>query len=509
MNEMIDFMFYHPPAIVMLLLIFSMLMPLLARLLGNIAGYITVAVTGFSFILSLIFASIMPKGETISYVYMDFFPSIGIEVIFDSMILYIMAVMCGISLIILLYSLSSLKKEVRSKAIGWYYTLYLLLLASMLAVVMTNDFFNLYVFVEVVGISACALVIIKNDRASTEATLKYLMLMAIGSGFMLFAIGLTYSITGHLNMEFVTHSLTAMHQDLPFVTWTIMVFFFVGFGIKAALMPFHVWLPDAHSKAPSPSSAALSGLVVKTYIIGLIKVYNVLIQAPVIDFYHIKITILILASVAMIAGSIFAYVQHDLKRRLAYSSVAQIGYIFLGFGLGTVSAITASFLHILHHAIAKSCLFLSAGAIYYQSEQSNVTKFTGLGYKMPITFAAFTAAALSMVGIPLFSGFITKWYFAVGSLEADSYFFVILIVLSGLLNALYFFPIIWSAFFQAPPEESESDTSETRLSFDKIPPAMLLSIALLGISTIILGIFPHYPLAIINDALQHMEGFLL
>lgn len=503
---MIEFLFSNPPAIVLILLVFSMLMPVLARFFGDVAGYLAVIVTGYSFIMSLIFASMLSEGETYTYVFMEFFPSIGIEVIFDSISLYMMAVMGGISLVILLYSIPSLKKEIRPSSIGWYYTLYLLMLASMYGVVMTNDYFNLYVFVEVVGISACALVVIKDDRESTDATLKYLLLTAIGSGFMLFAIGLTYSITGHLNMDFVTYALTGTAHHFTTVTWTILAFFFVGFALKAALMPFHVWLPDAHSKAPTPSSAALSGLVVKTYIIGFVKVFNSLVPVPFVEAEHVKYAILILAAIAMIAGSLFAYVQQDLKRRLAYSSVAQIGYIFLGLGLGTATAISASFLHILHHGVVKACLFLVAGAIYYQSGQIDVRRFTGLGYKMPITFTAFTIAALSMIGLPLFSGFITKWYLAVGSLEAGSYFLVVLIVLSGLLNALYFFPIIWAAFFQTTGKE---ETIEPRFKLDKIPPAMLISTAMLALFTIFLGIFPHYPLGLIEDTLHHMDGFLM
>ena len=501
---MIEFMFYNPPVIVLFLLIIALLMPLFGRYFGHLAGYIAAFVTGVCFIFSLIFAFMISEGERVKYVVLDYYSSIGIEVVLDSLSIYMMVVMSGISLAILLYSVPSIKKEVREKAIGWYYTLYLLLLSAMFGIIMTNDLFNLYVFVEVVGISACALVIIKNDRASTEATLKYLLLTAIGSGFLLFGIGLTYAVTGHLNLDHVHYSLAIFSYDLPFLMWTIITFYFIGFGIKAALMPFHVWLPDAHSKAPTASSAALSGLVVKAYIIGLIKVYNVLMQAPLFDFTHIKITILILASIAMIAGSFFAYVQHDLKRRLAYSSVAQIGYIFLGLSLGTVSALTAAFLHILHHGVVKACLFMTAGSIYYQTEETDVRNLSGLGFKMPITFTAFTIASLSMIGLPLFSGFITKWYLAVGSIEADNYIFVVLIVISGLLNALYFFPIIWQGFFDPPAK----DAPDSGWKLDKIPPPMLISTVVLAIFSIFIGLFPKYPLAIITDAVNNLDGFL-
>jgi multicomponent Na+:H+ antiporter subunit D len=191
---------------------------------------------------------------------------------------------------------------------------------------------------------------------------------------------------------------------------------------------------------------------------------------------------------AILGGSMFAFVQLNLKRRLAYSSVAQIGYIFLGIGLGSITSLAAGILHILNHAVMKACLFLAAGAIYRQTGHKQVNHLQGIGYEMPVTMGAFTVAAFSMIGLPLFSGFISKWYLARGSIEAGMPMFVGLIILSGLLNASYFLPIIWQAFFVVDQHEAKT------LRLDRIPFPMAASLAALALVVIYFGIRPELPL---------------
>ena len=280
--------------------------------------------------------------------------------------------------------------------------------------------------------------------------LKYLILATLGSGFILFGIGFIYMTTGHLNMAVAGQVLAENAAEYPYLLWAAMSFFVVGFGVKSALFPLHLWLPDAHSSAPSPSSAVLSSLVVKVYIVALFKIFYVVFGPLLYHESSIRFLILILASAAMLGGSLFAFVQLELKRRLAYSTVAQIGYIYLGIGLGTPVAIVAAFFHLVVHALTKTCLFFCAGAIYYQTGRKKVTQLSGLGVMMPLTSAALIVTSFSMVGIPLTGGFISKFMLARGSIEAGYPYFIILIVLSGLLNAMYYFPILWQAYFTAP-----------------------------------------------------------
>ncbi len=483
-----------PFILIVVILLACFVMPVFARWKREYAPPLTIVTLVITFFMCCVLAYRVAGGELIHYPVGGWNPPWGIEIFIDEVSAMMLVLLSGCSLVIGVFSLNSLHREIPPEATGWYYTLYLLTLAAMMGMVITNDLFNLYVMVEVVGIGACGMVVAKGEKLSTEASLRYLMLATLGSGFLLFAIGFLYQVTGNLNFPYVAAELARVGENYPFLMWATLSFLTVGLGVKAALFPLHIWLPDAHSSAPSPSSAMLSGLVVKVYIVAMMKIYFLVFGFELFQETYMRYLILFLATMAILGGSLFAFVQLDLKRRLAYSTVAQIGYIFLGFGLGTVWGITAALLHIIIHAFMKVCLFLSAGAIYYQTGKKKVTHFSGLGYKMPITMAAFTIASLSMVGIPLFGGFITKYGLAMGSLEMDNPYFIVLIVLSGLLNAAYYFPIVWQAYF--------TSGHDITLTMDTVPKTMLIPIVLMALGIIYMGIFP-------GDILSFLERFVV
>ncbi|HBN95658.1 MAG TPA: monovalent cation/H+ antiporter subunit D family protein, partial [Firmicutes bacterium] len=251
---------------------------------------------------------------------------------------------------ILLYASVDLVQDVGSRSrAAWFLTLFLLLVAALCGLGITGDLFNIYVMVEVATIASCAIVAAQNDATSVEATFKYLMLATIGSGFVLLAIGFLFVLTGNLNMNFIAQELAASWQNYPTALWVSLSFFMVGFGVKSALFPLHVWLPDAHSSAIAPSSAMLSSLAIKGYIIALLKVFYVAVGAEIITRLPITNILAVLGMLAIIAGALFALAQDELKRRLAFSTVSQVGYIFLGIGLGNIQGLTGSFMHILSH----------------------------------------------------------------------------------------------------------------------------------------------------------------
>ncbi|RJX28842.1 MAG: monovalent cation/H+ antiporter subunit D family protein [Dethiobacter sp.] len=481
-----------PFLLIILSLLPAFVMAIFARWKREVCPYLAIGSIAFSFAVSCLLAFRVMGGETIHYHVSDWLPPWGIEIFIDELAVMMLLLLTGCFLLITIFSIKALPKEIPPLATGWYYTLLLLTLTAMMGMVVTNDLFNMYVMVEVTGIGACALVVAKGEKLSTEATLRYLMLSSLGAGFFLFGIGFLYQITGNLNIPYVATELARVREQYPFLLWATMSFITVGLGVKAALFPLHIWLPDAHSSAPSSSSAILSGLVVKVYIVSMLRIYFMVFGFEVFHETYMRYLILFLATLAIIGGSFFAFVQLELKRRLAYSTVAQIGYIFLGFGLGTVWGITAALLHIIIHAFMKTCLFLSAGAIYYQTGRKKVTHFSGLGYQMPVTMAAFTIASLSMVGIPLFGGFITKYALAMGSLEANNPYFIILIVISGLLNAAYYFPIIWQAYF--------TSGHDVKLKMDLVPLTMLIPIVIMALGIIYMGIFPGGPLSFLEKA---------
>lgn len=491
---MLTFLELHPPALVVFVFIVSFTMPSFAHFRHSLCGPVACVGMALAVLGSYHFAKLAADGTNIAYAVGGWDVPWGIEVLINPFSAFMLLVISFVSLLILIYATSSLSAEVPERGIGWYYTIFLLLVASMMGMVITNDLFNMYVFIEVTGISACALVLAKGTRLSTEAAFKYLLLATVGSGFILFGISLLYLITGNLNITFVANEFSVVYAQYPYLIWTVLSFFLVGFGIKSALFPLHVWLPDAHSSAPTASSAILSGLVVKVYIVALIKFYFLIFGFEMLDYIYIRHMILIMAASAMIGGSMFAFVQLNLKRRLAYSSVAQIGYIFLGIGLGSATGLAAGILHIFNHAIMKVCLFLAAGAIYRQTGEKQVNHLQGIAYKMPITIGAFTVAALSMIGLPLFSGFISKWYLAIGSIEAGMPLFVGLIIISGLLNASYFLPIVWQAFFVVDEHEPKT------FVLDKIPHSMSFSLLVLMGMIIYFGIWPAFPLLLAERA---------
>ncbi len=504
-------------------LIASFCMPVLARWRKDLCAPMAILVTGAVFGATIYIGYIVMHVGTIRYYVADWAPPWGIELVIESLSSIMIMLIAGISLLILIYSFFAVKHEMERIVTGWYYTAFLLCLSGMIGLVISNDIFNMYVLIEITGISACALVAAKGTRMATEAALKYLLLATIGSGFILFGIGFLYMITGHLNIEYIATELSLVKNDYPFLIWTTLSFFVVGFGVKAALFPLHLWLPDAHSSAPSPSSAVLSSLVVKVYIIAFLKILLIAFGLEIFHETFIRHLILVLAVIAMLAGSFFAFVQIELKRRLAYSTVAQVGYVFLGIGLGTPWGLAAGMLHIVVHAFMKTCLFLCAGAIAYQTGRKQVNEFAGMGYRMPLTMGAFTVAAFSMVGIPLFGGFISKYGLALGSLEAGVPVVILVIVLSGLLNATYYFPIIGQAYFSQegngghgskhtdsqghhshsdPGSHGSHNEGKKAFQMDQIPLSMLAPIVITALGIIYLGIFPSTILSFINRTVE-------
>ncbi len=424
-------------------------------------------------------------------------PPWGIALNVDYLSLYMAMAIHVISTIILVFARGDLGHEVRLDGHRWYYTLFLLLVAAMTALAFSNDFFNIFVFTEVATIAACALIAIKAYRECVEASFKYLILSTVGSGFILLALALLYMVTGHFNLSLVAGEMAAAAEAYPMNIMVALVLLIVGFGVKSAMFPLHVWLPDAHSSAPSPSSAILSGLVVKIYAVVLIRVILTVFGRGVLSTAPIAEMLLLLSSAAIIGGSLFALAQRDIKRLLAYSTVAQIGYIYLGISLLSESGTMGGLVHIFNHALMKTLLFLAAGAMIHQTGLRDITKLSGIAKKMPITMGVFSIGALSMVGIPGFNGFISKMYLATGAFEAGKPAFIIVILLSSLLNGLYYLPIVVRAFLGAP-DEGEVFTR------DRIPLSMTIPLVALGLACIYFGLIPGPLLELVRRAAEHL-----
>lgn len=397
----------------------------------------------------------------------------------------------GVTLMISWYGVYSIHKDIKEENIKHYFLLVHILLASLLGVVFTNDLFNGYVFVEATTLASCGIIIIKNNESTSKATFKYLIMSVLGSGLLLMGIAFLYAITGQLNISAIHSELVKVAVEKQNVITISLSLLMVGLGVKSALFPLHTWLPDAHSSAPTTSSALLSSLVLKAPVVFLIKIIYQVYGLDIIRETPVFTILLVLGLAGMILGSIFAIYQKEIKRVIAYSTVAQMGYIFFGIGLGTEMGMMVALFHIFAHALTKAMLFLCVGSMIEQSGYKYKDQFRGIGKEMPVTLGAFTLGALSMVGIPIFPGFISKWYFSIATINADQYMFLGFILVSSLLNAVYYFPIVINGYFGMDNVKGKIYRSKYKPVKEVLPLAMLAlaMIMISGYSSVLLEFF--------------------
>ena len=410
---------------------------------------------------------------------------LGIELYIDLFAVLFVFFIVSLIMVIYVYSTGDATEGVAEKEYGRYYILLFILLFAMLGIIYTNDLFNTYVFMEVLSITTVSIISIKRKKENYTASFRYVMLNEIGSLSYLFGVALLYMVTGYTNMGLVAQTLADNWTAYPANAMTAIGFMVVGVGIKAAIFPFHVWLPDAHSTAPSSSSAILSAIVVKVYILIMVKILFRVFGISVLDSVPVSTLLIAVAATGMIMGSVFAMAQTDIKRMLGYSSVAQVGYIVMGIGMMSVLGLQAAFFHVVSHALMKAALFLAVGAVIYKKNIRKISEFDGMGFEMPVAMVVFTIAALGMIGVPMTSGFISKLNLGLAALDAQQAILVFILILSGFLNALYYLPIIISAFLKNKPDHDRV------MRVEKIPKTMLGPLVVLGSLILYFGLFPN------------------
>ncbi|MCM1123273.1 MAG: sodium:proton antiporter [Eubacterium sp.] len=393
---------------------------------------------------------------------------------------------CVIMLLSMFGGRHKLPDEVEESKTYLYYVLSDLLLSSLLALVYTNDMFTAYVFVEINTIAACGLIMIRQNGRTIEAAVRYMIMSLLGSGLLLLGLCMLYDLTGHLLMSNIKESVALLaangEYNIPLIVSIVLMS--VGLCIKSALFPFHAWLPDAYGYSTVSSAAILSSLVSKGYIFLLIKViyrvigFNIYHDSRIIDI------LFLFGLMGMIFGSLSAIRENDVRRMIAYSSVAQIGYIYMGFGMGTQAGMIASIFHILSHAATKSLLFIAAiGLTEVSGGSRKFIELTGSGYRNKWSGVAFTVGSLSMVGVPLFSGFISKLLFSQAAVQNHTKMLPALIVLgiSTILNAIYFMKTVIRIYTPV------GETAYTSLTFKNMPIYVVVLVAFILLN-VILGI---------------------
>lgn len=361
---------------------------------------------------------------------------------------------------------------------GKFYALLLLLVFGLCGVVMVRDLFSLYVFLEVASIAAYVLVAYNLEFDGIEASLKYLLLSVVGTGLILVAIAFVLASTGTLGFAGLKAALATPGTLQSPVFLFAAALLVAGFGLKAAIVPFHAWLPDAHPSAPAPISAMLSGVVIKVAgIYALIRIFFDLYPAPA----SVLRAFLILGVASMAAGAVIAYFQTDIKRMLAYSSISQVGYILIGLGLGNWWGMVGALFHIFNHALFKSLLFLNSGAIQFRTGTRDMREMGGLENRMKVTAITGAFGTLSIAGIPPFNGFWSKLLIVLGAVAAKNWTIAFLTVFFSIFTLGYFLLLQRRVFF--------GKLNERWNELKEAPVAMSVAAIALAAGCLLVGIF--------------------
>ncbi|MFQ5536696.1 MAG: monovalent cation/H+ antiporter subunit D family protein [Gemmatimonadota bacterium] len=389
---------------------------------------------------------------TISYALGGWVAPWGIEYRVDAVNGFVLVIVSAIGAVVAPYALRSVEREITRDRIPLFYTAFILCLTGMLGIAVTGDVFNVFVFLEISSLSAYALIAMGSDRRALTASYQYLIMGSVGATFIVIGIGLMYVMTGTLNMLDLAERLPAVMD-----TRTIPVafaFLTVGFSLKLALFPLHLWLPNAYTYAPSSVSAFIASTATKVAVYMMLRFFFTVFGATfAFDVMRLSWSFLPLAVIAILSMSLVAIYQDNGKRLLAYSSVAQIGYIVLGISLASVVGLTAGIIHLFNHALMKGTLFMAMGAVMYRVGSVRIADMAGLGKQMPWTMAAFVAGGLSLIGVPLTVGFISKWYLVQAALAKGMWWVAAVVLVGSVMAVVYIWKVVETAYLRPPSDE--------------------------------------------------------
>lgn len=443
------------------------------------------SVLNFGVVLSLL-PDIL-QGKTLGINILPGIAPLNIHLTVDALGYYYGLIVSFIWLLATVYSLGYIEhKENR------YYSFMALCNSFILGCAFSQNMFTYFIFYELMTFASYPLIIHEETAEARRAGLKYLAYAVPAGAVIFFAIAAQY-FWGGGNLSMVSSGVLSLRTASRTALTAIFSLYLAGFGVKAAIMPLHGWVPDAHPAAPSPASALLSGVILKAGAFGIIRVVLNVFGLELVRELNLGIYLAAIAGFTIVVASVFALNQDNLKKRLAYSSIGQVSYILLGLAIGTYSGVLGGLMHLAHHALMKGCLFLCAGTILSKTGKRNISEMAGIGYKLPVTMICFTVAALAMMGTPPSVGFISKWLLGIGSLEAGNPWYIGILLLSALLNAAYFLPILYTAFFKQPENEAHH-----KLQFNReanytllLPVATLAVLIILGGTLVTIPGFPY------------------
>jgi multicomponent Na+:H+ antiporter subunit D len=439
--------------------------------------------------LSLLALAVASIGKTGVYEIGKWSIPLGINMVLDGLSALLLLAISVVSAAAMLFSARYMEQyTAKSK----FLSLFMLMVAGMNGVVLSGDIFNLFVFLEIASLASYALVGFGCEHEELEASFKYMVLGSIGSIFVLFAVALVYGNTGSLNMAYISKAIAAsgLNAGLAFA----LALFTAGFGLKAALVPFHAWLPDAHPSAPAPISAMLSGVIIKA--LGVYALARVVFNVFGVSV-QIGWVITVLGLLSMVFGAFLAIGQWDIKRLMAYSSISQLGYVVLGIGLGAIIiakgdnvawaslAILGGLFHLVNHAVYKSLLFLTSGSVQMATGTREMREMGGLAERMPVTRATCLVASASIAGVPPFSGFWSKLILVIAAVQAHFYWVAAVIVFVSLCTLIMYLKVQRYVFLGQLPENLQQ-TKENKGS-------MLVAMVFLAILCVLMGLLVVMP----------------
>ncbi|MCF3593547.1 monovalent cation/H+ antiporter subunit D family protein [Rhodobacteraceae bacterium LMO-12] len=407
-----------------------------------------------SFVMSIFVLMRVIGGDVISYHLGGWAPPLGIEYRVDSANAFVLFLVTGIATVVMPYARVSILAEMGERHLTLFYACFLLCFTGLLGVAITGDAFNVFVFLEVSSLSTYVLIAAgaERDRRALTAAYDYLIMGTIGATFFVIGLGLLYMATGTLNMADIADRIA--DQTGNRTVRAAFAFIVVGIGLKAAIYPLHLWLPNAYTYAPSAVTVFLAATATKVAIYVLMRfMFSVFQPEYLFEVKTLEFIILPLAILAMFAASLIAVFQTDLKRLLAYSSLAQIGYMLLGIGLLSETGLTAAIAHLFNHGITKAALFMGVGALVLRYGNSFCDRIAGAGKTMPWTSAAMVIGGLSLIGVPGTAGFVSKWVLVQAALEAGWWPLAILIVFSSLLAVIYVWKMVEALYLSQPAED--------------------------------------------------------
>lgn len=439
------------------------------------------------------------SGEVIHYELGGWKPPWGIEYVIDSLNALVAVIVSFIALISVIYGSKSAQQEIDDSQIHLFYAAFQLVILGLMGMALTGDIFNLFVFLEISSLSSYALIAMGQKRQALVASFNYLMAGTLGATFFLLGIGFLYAASGTLNMAGIAERFDD-YSSMTLVL-TALLFILIGLALKAAAFPLHSWLPEAYTQAPTMVTVFLASTSTKVAIYVLIRTLYHVFPSTYWDEMLLPGFLLLSGCLGMLYGSYKAICQVSIKRLLAYSSVAQLGYMVVGVGLNNEAGLIAATVHMFNHAITKAALFMAAGLVLMRLHTTNLEKLRGAGKTMPWTTGAFALAGLSLIGVPGTAGFISKWYLVQGALENDNYIVAGSILVASIMAIMYVWKIIEALYFDGPQKLTVHKVGSGKEIVSELPVATCCCYVMV-VACFYFGLYTDIPLEAANTAVE-------